>query len=127
PRIAIDRPLPYLGDAVEVDEETVVRHVRHLDPGIERLAIVRARRAVRSGRVAVVDVPRAVVASDAAGGVRAVVDAVVRVVTVAGARGIVIGELPSVRAGRVVVRVPERRVHVVDPRVAEGHRLTRAV
>src|SRR5437667_12818846 len=83
-----------------------------------------ARAAVRAGRVAVINVPLAVVARDAARGVRPVVDAVVGEVAVVRASFVVVGGLPRVRSGGRVARVPEVRVLVVDPRVAEGRRLT---
>ena len=124
-RAPVQGHLPQLRDVVEVDVEAVVGQVLHLDERVEGLAVVRARRAAGTGRIAVVDVPRAVVARDAAGGVRpVVVEAIVGEVAVIRASFVVIGELPCVRSGRRVARVPEGRVLVIDPRVAEGHRLT---
>src|SRR5204863_8130224 len=106
PRCVGGRAGPQGRHGVEVDPEAVVGQVLHVEERVQRLAIVRARRAVRPGRIAVVDVPHAVVAAGAAGGVRPVVDAVVIQVAVVRVPAILVvrGQLAGGRTRRVVVR-----------------------
>src|SRR5207253_5812989 len=122
-----DRVGPQRRHGVEVNSEAVVGQVLHVEERIERLAVMRARRAVGPGGVAVVDVPHAVVAGGAAGGVRPVVNAVVIQVAVVRVSAVLVvrGQLPCGGTGGRVVRVPEVGVLVVDARVSDGDRLVR--
>src|SRR5712691_6701187 len=128
PRAPVLRHRPEVGDGVEIDRVTIRREVLHLDEGVERLAIVRSCAAVRSCRVAIVHVPHAIIAGDAPGGVRPVVDAVIVVVASARRawRAVVVLDLAVIGSRRRVVRVGEVRVAVVEARVAQGHELTGA-